>query len=132
MSKILIDGFAKLTPQQCFDISLAHVRKNGKPSVKLSSDGSFYGCVYSGIGCAAAPFITKSARKTIAGSWWGVAAKASEVGEPGHSNVDLIQALQGCHDNAEMFARRRGGSFMAHFEEAMENLADQYKLEYKK
>lgn len=132
MAKILIDGFAKLTPQQCFDISLAHVRKNGKPSVALYVDGGLKGCVYSGIGCAAAPFLTESARKTIVGSWYGVAAKASSAGEPGRINVDLIQDLQTCHDNAEMAARKRGGSFMAYFEEAMETLADQCKLEYKK
>jgi len=96
MNLNVIPGFESLTPQQCFDMSAKHVIKNGKACV------SEYGnCVYSGIGCAAALFLTPSARirademANEGGSDWLTLAGGSFVPK---KNATLIRKIQNCHD----------------------------------
>ena len=54
----VIPGFESLTKQQLFDISSAHILKTRTRCVTSSG-----GCTYRGVGCAAAPFLTKKALK---------------------------------------------------------------------
>ena len=86
----VIKGFGRLTRQQVLEMSVAHVLKNGRPSMKWGS------CSYAGIGCGAAPFLTAEARDTLYGSW-GALVESCYV--PSH-NRSLIQQLQHCHDTS--------------------------------
>ena len=92
---ITIEGFESLTKQQMFDMSAKYVLANGRRS---TNDG---GCIYSGIGCAAAPFIKpeyrEDADRAEAGSSWSFLCSADLV--PGH-NSGLVSAMQQCHDSA--------------------------------
>jgi hypothetical protein len=97
----LIEGFSLLTKQQIFDISAKHVLANGKPSVVLSDAGKYNGCVYTGIGCAAAPFILPEDREVARGSWYTVSNDADNK----HEHL-LIQEMQNCHDNASIAGER--------------------------
>jgi len=96
MNLNVIPGFESLTPQQCFDMSAKHVLKNGKACV--SEQGN---CVYSGIGCAAALFLTPEARSRAdemaneCGSDWLTLAGDSFVPK---KNATLIRKIQTCHD----------------------------------
>jgi hypothetical protein len=99
----VIKGFESLSKQQMFDMSARHVLKNGRASYKALKDHegremSSGTCVYSGIGCAAAPFLTPEARKKLIGRWedglvYGGLVPSYEAG--------FVQSLQDCHDNAK-------------------------------
>ena len=114
---ITIDGFESLTKQQMFDMSAKHVLANGRRS---TNDG---GCVYSGIGCAAAPFIKleyrEDADRAEAGSSWPFLCSADFV--PGH-NSGLVTAMQKCHDSAD------SNGFVEDFKKRMLEVAKWYNL----
>ena len=114
---ITIDGFESLTKQQMFDMSAKHVLANGRRS---TNDG---GCVYSGIGCAAAPFIKleyrEDADRAEAGSSWPFLCSADFV--PGH-NSGLVTAMQKCHDSAD------SNGFVEDFKKRMREVAKWYNL----
>ena len=90
-SRNVIDGFEDLTPEQCIDMAVKHVLRNGRPSV--DKDGI---CCYFGIGCAAAPFLTPLARETLPGTWNHLVA----AGYVPANNRHTIADLQRCHDTA--------------------------------
>ena len=114
---ITIDGFESLTKQQMFDMSAKHVLANGRRS---TNDG---GCIYSGIGCAAAPFIKleyrEDADRAEAGSGWSFLHDADLV--PGH-NSGLVAAMQECHDSAH------SACFVGDFKKRMLEVAEWYNL----
>lgn len=97
----VIDGFEQLTPQQCFDMAARHVLRNGRPGV--DAGGS---CVYSGIGCAAAPFLTEEAKSEFNYTW-------DQMPVP-NANRGLIRALQQAHDRAAM-DHLNGADFVSAF-----------------
>lgn len=124
----LIDGFSSLTKQQMFDISAKHVLGNGKPGVLFDKDGRYNGCVYSGIGCAAAPFIHPDDRGIAYGGWYSVANTADNWHEQ-----HFIGELQRCHDNAANDCIVPGGTvnndkFLIDFIAYMGRLANRYAL----
>lgn len=110
----VIPGFESLTMQQMFDMAAKHVLKNGKASV--DPDGQ---CAYTGIGCAASPFLTKRARSLISGSW-GALVRRSHVPS---DNRNFIQQLQNCHDIHAMES-----DFIHRFKADMEGVARNYGL----
>jgi hypothetical protein len=91
----VIEGFEQLTRDEIIDISVRHVLRNGRPSVK---DRGFSRpvCTYNGIGCAAAPFLTPQARNKYVGSWSALAFE----GDVPIYEFDTIQTLQSCHDSS--------------------------------
>jgi hypothetical protein len=107
----VIDGFEQLTPQQCFDMAARHVLTNGKQSAELGS------CVYSGIGCAAAPFLTSEARASLKAVWSelvdGLVVPAA--------NGALIRGMQICHDDAD--DSDGDAAFVSDFKRRMRSLA---------
>ena len=107
----VIPGFTELSKQQLFDMSAAHVIKNGKSS---RNDGGF--CVYSGIGCAAAPFLTEDARENLTAAWNSLCF-SKQV--PDHE-ADFILHLQYCHDRARP---TWGPEFIASYKKSMRELA---------
>ena len=92
---LTIPNFESLTSQQIIDMSIAHVTKNGRPSVRINT------CCYAGIGCGAAPFLTKEGRAKAdmqsQPSWVHLVA----AGLVPEKHAQLIKALQKCHDEAE-------------------------------
>jgi hypothetical protein len=128
----LIAGFASMSKQQLFDMAAKHVLANGKPSVEVQSDG--YGvCCYSGIGCAAAPFIAPEWRNYSRGGWSHVAYEAN----CDHEKF-FIKELQKCHDGAAGASTRNHSTlqytwienpdFIEDYKTAMRQVAADYKL----
>lgn len=109
----VIEGFESLSKQEIFNMAAAHVLKNGKRS---SYNGA---CSYQGIGCAAAPFLTDSARGKLVGSW-------SSLFEleliPGHECA-FIQRIQECHDYCDDL------HFVAAFKAGMQGVAEDHNLD---
>lgn len=104
----VIDGFENLTAEQCIDMAVRHVLKNGKPS--MNSDGH---CVYSGIGCAAAPFLKPEVRDAFPASWgW---QRLIREGKVPTDNRATIAELQNCHDSAAHDALHTGKEFLPSF-----------------
>lgn len=117
-----IEGFEQLTKQQMFDMSVEHISKTRKKSVKEGEWGSST-CSYSGIGCAAAPFIRPELRESAEGNSWHVLSRDGRV--PLH-NSDLVQELQDCHDAA------RTEYFMRDWKYGMKQLAVRENLSTEK
>lgn len=112
MNFITIEGFESLTAQQVLEISVRHVVKNGRPSVRATNP---HICVYGGIGCAAAPFIRPEKRDRHEGQGWGSLLTHGDV--PSRNGI-LIGKLQGCHDSAAgdvARGERPEGSFLQGF-----------------
>jgi len=89
-----------MSREDVIERSVRHVLKNGKPSVDATGR-----CVYSGIGCGAAPFLTPMSRKVADGKgrasaascgWWTLVRE----GEVAQQHENLICLLQHCHDSA--------------------------------
>lgn len=119
-----IEGFEKLSRQELFDMSLAHVRKTGQKS--KFPDGS--GCAYTGVGCAAACFLREECKgqADVAGGHnngtpWGQLLQHGKV--PRHEK-NLVADLQWCHDQS------RNDSFMFDYEQSMSTLAFREGLVY--
>ena len=108
----VIPGFTSLSKQQLFNMSAAHVIKNGKSS----RDDRTGRCIYSGIGCAAAPFLTKDARENLSAPWDSLCF-SQQV--PNHE-ADFILHLQRCHDRARP---TWGLEFIASYKKSMRELA---------
>lgn len=123
---------SKEVRQRLFDISLNHIRKQGKPSVRLTADTQGTYCEYrgsDGCGCAAAPFILEY-KVGMEGSRFSglVAFYADSLDETAVANNSFVDRLQTQHDDvARMVAPEL---FMRVYEERMSLLADAYDLEY--
>ena len=115
----LIPGFDNLTRQQMFDISLAHIRSTRKKSKEGAN------CVYTGSGCAAAPFIEPENRAAM-DDWDASAAWLGLIRGHGVSSheADFVTELQKCHDRAT------DDDFMYSYERRMERLARNCGLTY--
>lgn len=117
--RITIEGFEQLSKQQLFDMSLAHIRSTRKKSTQGSK------CVYSGPGCAAAPFIRPEFRAYAdrrKGTTWDQLQEEGLV--PSHEYV-FVNSLQLCHDNSP-----RDDDFMKEFNRGMERIASLNRLTY--
>jgi hypothetical protein len=116
---ITIEGFEQLSKQQLFDMSLAHIRSTRKKSMQGSK------CVYSGHGCAAAPFIRPEFRAYAdrrQGTTWEQLREGCLV--PSHQ-YEFVRSLQLCHDNSP-----RDDNFMNEFNRGMERIASLNGLIY--
>ena len=113
--------------QSMFDTALAHIRKQGKPSI----DG--FSCVYKsddGSSCAFAPFITsyhpEMEGKTCISLLDDFPASLNPICHdvPGK----FLDTLQICHDVPS--DEYESGNFLSQYESHMSNLADEYELDY--
>lgn len=118
-----IDGFKELTKQQMFDMSAKHVLANGRPSVNSTT----LSCVYSGIGCAAAPFLRPEERAKIDNGndetdW--LSLNRNDI-VPSHEVV-FVYGLQCCHD---VNYKKPNAEFVSSFKAQMRNLASSENLD---
>lgn len=119
MSYITIDGFENLTKQEVFDIAYKHINTTKRKSVMPTGcRHSFSECVYSGSGCAAAPFIKEECRSTR-GSWSSLAFE----GLVPDTNAVIVDHIQICHDSAI-----EGELFLEEFNKKMSQVAEHYGL----
>ena len=116
------------TLQKLFDMSLTHIRKQGKPS---RSNGNTGACKYKlgKLGCATAPFIVNYKKGMEGKNWRAVLRHFSDHVLPESiKHVAFVMRLQYCHD--EMYAEKSGVDaetvFMWGYETAMERLASTY------
>ena len=125
----LISNFDQLTKQDIFDMALAHVRKNGKQSMRGGV------CCYTGIGCAASVFIdpeslAKLSRKNNGLRWKRLVAN----NDLSSHEQDFIGCLQTCHDRYlpahELSDADNDDLFMRQYELHMRALADKHNLTY--
>ena len=124
MSITTIPGFAELSPQQAFDLSLAHLRTTRVQSMDTDAGT----CSYGGTGCAAAPFLTADTREALIGTddntkCWHRLRNAFDLPD---TNANLIFEMQSVHDSAPS-----SGDFMEHIEYGYEGVAARYDLTYK-
>ncbi len=123
--------------QRLFDISLNHIRAQGRPAFYYGICRYKVDSVYTpgnSLGCGAAPFIEDYSPE-MEGMSWGQLC----LSFPGALNPDAIVEsgfvgmLQKCHDeNAVLDNRSRVlGTFMANFEMSMANVARLCLLAYK-
>lgn len=129
MSYLTIPGFEKLSKQEMFDMSLAHIRKTGVKSV-----GERF-CTYSGTGCAAAPFLRDEGKEQCdkIGSWDTLSRPQTQgtISSPARSQlvpdheVWFIKAMQICHDGTH-----ETRDFLPQFENSMKELAKREGLIY--
>lgn len=122
-----IDGFEKLTEQEVVNISVAHVLKNGRPSLKEGTDL----CAYSGIGCGAAPFLKEENREKadnqgeeegVDSSWCSLERTAC-VPLIHHK---LVQVLQSCHDDAAITSAEYDLPFITAYKDYVRRLVNDY------
>ena len=125
----LISNFDQLTKQDMFDMALAHVRKNGKQSVR---DGV---CCYTGIGCAASVFIDPESLAKMSPDNDGRSWKELVMnnGLSMHEQA-FVSSLQGCHDRYEASYKLSDADndalFMQQYETHMRKLAEEHDLTY--
>lgn len=119
-----IPGFADLTPQQAFDLSLNHLRSTRVQSMDTDAGT----CSYGGTGCAAAPFLTADTREALIGTYDNAKSwhRLRNVFDLPDTNANLIFEMQGVHDSAPS-----SGDFMEHVEDGYEGVAARYNLAYK-
>lgn len=125
----LISNFDQLTKQDMFDMALAHVRKNGKQSMR---DGV---CCYTGIGCAASVFIDPKSLATLStddnGLRWRILV--TNNGLSMHEQA-FVSRLQSCHDSYaasyQLSDADNDTMFMHHYEAHMRALAESNGLTY--
>ena len=108
-----------MSAQEVFDKALNHVKSTGKASVNKNGF-----CCYSGIGCAASPFLIKSYKKNADArknkTWWDLVATSTVT-----SKHDLlIIEIQGAHDDAS----RGQNDFISTFLKYMQNVASRFDL----
>ena len=125
MSYFTIPGFEKKSKQELFNMSLAHVRSTGQRSLNPSG-----GCCYSGIGCAASPFLLPEKRAeadaiadTSSSDWDGL----RDQNVVPYKNYKFVSQLQDCHDRAYPTE----GEFLPQYEAKMKGVARQHGLIYK-
>lgn len=134
--------------QDLFDESLAHIRRQGRPSVGPNTDenrtSDSYICRYRGdgdMGCAAAPFILNY-RKGMEGNGWcsvvdNYAASEGSLDPRAVIEQDFVRELQAAHDRSGLDYKPDGepivtepGEFMRKYEYSMKGLAAKYELTY--
>ena len=113
--------------QSMFDTALAHIRKQGKPSI----DG--FSCVYKsddGSSCAFAPFIT-SYHPEMEGKVSSCLLEEFPASlNPICQDVPkyFLNYIQECHDCPS--DEYESGNFLSEYESHMRNLATKYNLDY--
>jgi hypothetical protein len=125
---LTIPGFESLSRQELFDISVAHIASTRKASLGTIPGESGDRCVYSGIGCAAAPFLREECREKAdtVGSW-GILTWEKYAPEV---NRDLVKELQNCHDAAwDKNAPDPDRTFMLEWKRRMGYVAQNYGLD---
>lgn len=120
MARNVIPGFSKLTPAQVIRMALFHILKT-KKQCRINNKME-EACSYAGSGCAAAPFLTKSARTTLAASWGGLVSNGKVPPE----NAELIQKIQQCHDTYHEAHADLGLDFVGYFVGGMRAIAAEY------
>ncbi len=125
----LISNFDQLTKQDMFDMALAHVRKNGKQSMR---DGV---CCYTGIGCAASVFIDPESLATLSQKNNGLRWKNLVMNNVlSMHEYAFVNSLQGCHDryipSHDLSDAENDELFMRQYEQHMRALADKHDLTY--
>ena len=127
---ITIEGFEKLSKQELFDMSVAHIAKTRQKSLKTvvfpGAAGSYKLCSYSGSGCAAACFIKPEYREMADGLGGGETAGWYSVLDAGRAPAheeSLISGMQGAHD-----AARDGDAFLSEWKKNMRRVAEQHSL----
>jgi hypothetical protein len=113
-----------MTPQEVFDTSLNHIRKQGKPATNRLGECAY--TTHNGLHCAAWPFLTPEAQADpdVQGDW-GVAVADGFATADGVLHTTLIRSMQHIHDSAAQEA-----DFMAFYERGMAELALRYGLVY--
>jgi hypothetical protein len=126
MSYLTINGFSKLSKQQIFDTSVAHVLKNGRPSM----EGRV--CKYGGIGCGMAPFLKEgkadvadSAQDRYGASGWNELAARNRVPQ---KHKSFAVELQEAHDNAGLKATEEQTDFRTDYRARVYALALKHRL----
>lgn len=117
-----IDNLPDMTAQEVFDTAAKHVLTNGRPSLNRKN------CVYSGIGCAAAPFLKPEFTKRAdeVGNWMTLHTR-NKVPD---NHLSLIVELQSCHDDAARYrSSRDSAGFISGFKFNMRNVAERFKLD---
>lgn len=110
-----------MTAQEVFDKALQHVYATKKKS------GSNERCMYSGIGCAASPFLIKEYRKHASNrknSAWVDLVQTNTVID---KHIILISRIQGAHDYAGMESEK---DFMDDFVYDMKEIANEFELNF--
>lgn len=123
MSEYLtIDGFESMTRQELYDMSARHILSTGVRSARPGDSG----CVYSGTGCAAAPFLRPECREKADKADHGISTgwcTLAHVGfVPAHEE-NLISKLQQAHD-----ACRDADTFMQDWAKQMWAVARSFGL----
>jgi len=114
--KHTIPGFKNLSKQELLNMSVAHVLKNGEPSMRNGN------CSYAGIGCAAAPFLKPSGRETLTGSWLFLVNE----GRVSSHEAAFVHHLQICHDANSGYA---GPAFINLFKRDVLDLCNRFSLQ---
>lgn len=124
MSKfITIPGFESLTKQQMFDMAANHIGTTKQASRRVTAGGQNGGCVYSGTGCNAAPFILPEYRLLADekyGSWRAVVHSGAA---PDHE-CGFVHDLQQAHDGP--LPRKE---FRPQYLQNMRTLGESHKLD---
>lgn len=120
MSYMTIDGFENLTPQQCFDMTVDHLFKTKRKSIRQDSNSQ--ACLYTGSGCAAAPFLAKETIEDVDNSTWDLLVRDGIVPS---THEYLIYSLQQCHD---LTTATEGREFLMELTDSLMNTADRFHL----
>lgn len=112
--------------QQLLNRSVAHIRKQGKPS--LADDGRL--CLYrnpDGRGCGAAPFITQYDPKMEKTYWWKVTRNwSAALDRDAVEHADFVEdVLQNSHDEAASRAKD-DSDFLKEYEREVERNIDDW------
>lgn len=130
---------SKTTQQELFDISLQHIRKQGKPSVNIRHRDlgrPEISCVYrseDGCGCAAAPFIVDYTPTLENNSISNLAGSRPQHVDPrALANIELVTQLQQAHDNTAIdeISATISDVFLEDYEHRMKWIAEKYGLTY--
>lgn len=113
--------------QSMFDTALAHIRKQGKPSM------NGYSCAYKaddGSSCAFAPFITTYHPEMEGKTSLDLLMKFPDSLNPICQDVpeNFLDSIQECHDYPS--DDYESGNFLSEYESHMSYLADEYELDY--
>lgn len=118
--------------QEAFNISAAHLLKTRKPSYKVIDSGADIICLYSGSGCAIAPFIPNPTK--IAELWEGrtVSSMNRKVLPPFiRRNIGFFVRLQDAHDSSVEYCHKTDNmeSWLEMWKEKMREIAKSFKLD---
>lgn len=122
---ITIPSFEDMTYQQLFDAAAEHIASTRAKSSKNQTEGqrNAQGCIYSGSGCAASPFILDGYREQAdeIGNWESL---ENEELVPVCQNNAFVSRLQSCHDLSPY-----GSGFMNEWKAKMLVLAGAFDLD---